>query len=298
MKTISMDIGGTFIKWAILDEELNIIEKGKFLSKAFEVKTVGILKKVSNKVNDLKAKYIDVDGVGVSIAGVVDSKTGKVIVGTLNLPESQGKNIQNLIESEVNLPVRIINDANAATLGEATVGELKGESDGVLITIGTGIGGGLIINGEIYEGKHLSAGEIGRHYVGGRKWEEKNSVRTLINRITLAFDLENIDGEKILSMIDENKMINEIYLDWLQGIAEGISNIINILNPGTVVIGGGISENPKFNIDQIKEMISKYVAKEILIQTNILKSSTGNDAALYGAAKFLKKQIKKEGEKN
>ncbi len=291
MKTISIDIGGTYIKWAIIDENYNIIEKGKFPTDAFTLRADGIFKNVGSKINELSTKYKDINSIGLSVPGVVNSKTGVVFLSTKNIPKSQGMNIKEEMKKYTKIPVHVINDANAATLGEKANGNLKDCNNGALITIGTGIGGGIIINGDIYQGSLYAAGEVGRHFVDNGSWESRYSIRSLINEVSLTLGRTDINGEDVIMMSEQLPIVEEIFERWIEGIAKGISNIINILNPEVVAISGGISENIKFDIKRIQNYISKYVQPEVLNLTKIVKSSSGNDAALYGVALFSREQI-------
>lgn len=294
MKSISIDIGGTFTKWAVLDENLKIVSKGKFETHALTKKAKGIMELVGKKANSLKKEYEDISFLGVSVPGSVDSKTGVIIMATKNIPESQGMNIVNEIGKYCDLPIKVINDANAAALGEMAVGSLKGIKNGVLVTLGTGIGAGIIINGEIYEGSSYSAGEVGRHFTGDFRWEDSYSTRSLINIMTLRLGRkEEVSGETIIDLYESNPVAKEVFEDWLNGIAKGLANIINILNPETLSVGGGISENDKISSKLIVEKLEGLVHPVILDSTNIVKATTGNDAALYGLALFTKQAFNK-----
>lgn len=291
MKTISIDIGGTFIKWAVLDEKLNIVEKGKFETLAFSNKVNGIIKNVSEKANELKEKYNDIFGMGISLPGAIDSNSGEVILETKNIPESQNVNIIEELSKHCEIPTKAINDANAATLGEKAVGSLKDSKNSVLITLGTGIGGGIIINDKIYQGSSFAAGEVGRHFSGEWRWEDAYSTRSLVNNLRLITGEDDYTTEKLLKLHKTNDTAKEQFDNWIVGIAKGISNLIYILNPDTLAIGGGISENSEITEDIIIKSVSKYVNPLILEKTKIVKATTGNDAALYGVALFCREEL-------
>lgn len=291
MKIISYDIGGTFIKWAVIDEENKILEKGKFDTKANEIKAKGIFENVSKNAIKLNGKYPDANVIGISMPGVVSSKTGVVFSATHNIPESQGMDIKAEIAKYTNLKVFVINDANAATLGEKATGSLKDIETGVVVTLGTGIGGGIMVNGKIFQGHLYSSGEIGRHIVEGETWENQFSTKGLINKAKNYLEVNDISGEEIVKMIDENENIKNIYNQWLNGVGQGLANIINIINPEVISLSGGITENPIFKIEDLEVHISKYVLPEILERTKITKATSGNDSALYGVALFSREEI-------
>ncbi len=296
MKIISIDIGGTFIKWGVIDKNFKILEKGKFKTDAFNIKTKGILKNVAEKINKLLDKHGgDIKGIGISIAGIVDSKTSKVLTPAVNLPESNNLIIIDELNKYLNknLPIRVINDATAAALGEMEIGYLKNVNDGILITLGTGIGAGVIINGQIYEGGFYGAGEVGRHSINGITWEQDCSVRSLIMEISLLLDRKDLTGEEIFELKKINPLVNEIYEQWLLKIARGLANIIYILNPTKICLGGGIVQNENFKIEKIDEKLKSMILKhDIYKNVEILKAKLLNDAALYGVASWVKEIIK------
>ncbi len=293
MKIIAIDIGGTFTKWAVLDENLTIIEKGKFETHALIIKMTKVFENAAKKVVHLNKKYNDVIGVGISLPGIVNSKTSEILTETHNLPKSKGLYIKEEMKKYFDLPVEVINEANAAALGEVTNGEMEGYSSGILITIGTGIGMGIIINGKIYEGFSFAAGEVGRQNIDGRMWEYSSSTRAFIRNVKLFLGVNDLTGEEVLNLTKEDKIIKGIFNRWLNYISIGISNLINILDPEIVVIGGGVSENTMFDIEVIKKKISFCLnnntkAEEI----KIVKTSKGADSSLYGAAKFFMDKVK------
>lgn len=290
MKILSYDIGGTYIKWAVIDEENNILEKGKFDTNAHEIKAEGIFRNVSLNANELRDKYPDVSAIGISVPGVVDSKTGIVFSATHNIPESQNLDIKSEIAKYTDLKVSVINDANAATLGERANGSLQNVDTGVVVTLGTGIGGGIIINGKIFQGHLYSAGEVGRHIVEGNTWEKQFSTKGLIEMAKEYLQRENVSGEELIPLAKADPDLNKIYNKWLSGVGQGIANIINIINPEVISLSGGITENFTFEIKDVEKHISNYVLPEILDRTKIVKATSGNDSALYGVALFCREE--------
>ncbi len=293
MKTITIDIGGTFVKWAVIDENYKIIEKDKFETNALYIKGKGIMELIANCIKELRERYDDIDCVGISVPGAVDSNTSEILAATKNIPESQGLNIRKEINKHININIEVINDANAAALGEKVNGELNGVDTGVFITLGTGIGAGIIIGGEIYEGFRFSAGEVGRHYIDQGTWETFSSVRGLTNSFHLMFG-RNFSGEECFEYGKENEIAINYIDKWYRSVSLGIANIIYILNPEKVIIGGGISTDDSLSLEQINKHLKNIVSIEILENTVIKKSSSGNDAALYGLAYLCKSRRNKE----
>lgn len=285
MKIAAYDIGGTFVKWAVL-ENGSIIEKGKYDTEAEKNQAIGILKGVSENTGRLRESYNDISAIAVSVPGVIDSKTGIMLSATHNIPNSQGMNIKEELQKLTGLRVSVINDANAATLGEMAKGTLKDVQTGVVVTLGTGIGGGIIVNGKIHQGHFYSAGEVGRHIVEGNTWERQFATKPLVESARKYLNVDHIRGEDLIEQSRHDAGLREIYEKWLDGVGQGLANIINIINPEAIALSGGITENEDFLIDVVREHVGKYVNPEILEATKINKTSSGNDAALFGAELF------------
>ena len=295
---LSIDVGGTSIKVGLFDNN------GKLLKKYF-VPTI-ITKgnddrNVINQIIDIIYKEKDENdilSVGIGMPGpVVDG----VVLGAHNLHLNE-INLQNIIKAEFpDLYIKVLNDANAACLGEAKFGSGFGYKNIVLITIGTGIGCGIMINNKIIEGKSGSTGEIGHICVekdgllckcGKTGCLEKYASASAISN--LATRRYNEYGKSV-----EKVTCEEVFKDYERGfnpaiqavneacyyLSIGIGNIINILNPDVIIIGGGVSEAKESLLEPIKFYLKEftfYGTKETLVLTAKLH----NDAALYGLSEI------------
>lgn len=295
---LSIDVGGTSIKVGLFDNN------GKLLKK-YSVPTI-ITKgnddrNVINQIIDIIYKEKDENdilSVGIGMPGpVVDG----VVLGAHNLHLNE-INLQNIIKAEFpDLYIKVLNDANAACLGEAKFGSGFGYKNIVLITIGTGIGCGIMINNKIIEGKSGSTGEIGHICVekdgllckcGKTGCLEKYASASAISN--LATRRYNEYGKSV-----EKVTCEEVFKDYERGfnpaiqavneacyyLSIGIGNIINILNPDVIIIGGGVSEAKESLLEPIKFYLKEftfYGTKETLVLTAKLH----NDAALYGLSEI------------
>lgn len=296
MKILSFDIGGTFIKWGIVDTKTyEIIENGKFPTDTEKNTGEKIIDLLVVKTQELVSE-LEIDGVGISMPGAIDSNKSIIVGATDNIPNSQGLNIQEIFNSKLpTIRVVVSNDVNVASLGELATGNLVGETNALMMTIGTGIGGAIIIDGKLYEGSSFLAGEIGRQFVLGKKWESIASTKALIEQMNVA-GVKLTTGEEVFERLESDPLVNKVYTQWLEYVSEGISNLIAILNPKTIVIGGGITEETKFCVEHIKEKLNNYLPIEFVNSITLRKAKLGNKAAIIGASKFWEmtnKNIKK-----
>lgn len=284
MKALIFDIGGTYTKWAIIDDKYKIIVKDKFIT--FDDDSDDKIEKLYLKITNFikKCKY-EFNFIGISSAGVINTKTGEVLSDNKTFKFYKGFNIYDFMKKNTGYDVLAINDGNSGALGEMKMGSLKGVKNAIMVVIGTGIGGGIISNSKVYSGDSYWGGEIGFSIVEGEMWEEIASTRALVNNVSNDLG-KKVDGKYIFSNLD-NPLINKHYKNFIKYIAIGFVNLFTILGPEIISIGGGISNNEKFNIDEIKQEMKKYVAPVIYDKIKICKSTLGNDANLIGIASLL-----------
>ena len=166
MRILAFDIGGTFIKYALCNDNFELTEKNKIPTNAKQGGQV-----IIQRIIDIIESYENIDRVAISTAGQVDSEHGVVVYSTDNIPYYTGMMVKSLIENKTGIPTFVENDVNAAALGEAHFGAAKGESDFICLTLGTGVGGAIFLNNKLYKGSASAAGEIGHMVIhaGGRQ---------------------------------------------------------------------------------------------------------------------------------
>ena len=316
MYTIGVDLGGTNIAIGLCDENLNMIDKGSVPTIANREGEL-IIRDMANlaaeiiKRNNLTVS--DIASVGIATPGAANSKTG-VVEYANNLP------FLNFPIAEIfkkYLPVEkvlIANDANAAALGEALAGAAKGTKNSVMITLGTGVGGGVIIDGKIFDGGINCAGaELGHIVIvaGGRQcscgrrgcWEAYSSATGLSNMTkekmnelklkgisSILFDEADKDG-KVSARTAFNAMkrgdkYGAIIVDeYIKYLAEGITNIINIFQPEILTIGGGVCNEKEYLTKPLLEIVdSEQYTRNNMNKTKVVTAVLGNDAGIIGAA--------------
>lgn len=289
------DIGGTFIKYGMVSEEGKILHKGKFESPKMDCKNT-IPSKLIEKIKEMQEKY-EIYAVGISTPGNVDSKKGEVIFASDNLPGYTGAKLSEKIKSETNLNCYVENDVNAAALGELWLGAGRGKDTFVCIALGTGIGGAIVINSKVYKGIGQGAGEIGHTTIDihGEKcacggigcYERYGSTSSLIrNYARLAnIDVSEINGEEIINRVKQGESLAvKVYEEFINNVAIGIVNLVHLLDPGTVIIGGGISAQGKPFFDKVNIRFKELVMPSYRSYTKIVQAELENDAGIIGAA--------------
>jgi len=311
MYRIGVDLGGTNIAVGVCDEKLNIIGRGKMKTntpRPADQIFADIEKAVQMAVKDAGISFDDVLSIGVGTPGSVNKISGNIeFANNLdfnNVPAKQ------MLESLIGKPVFLDNDANCAALGEAVAGAGKGVSSFVAITLGTGVGSGIIIDGKIVSGVNFAAGEMGHMVISvngeqcncGRRgcWERYASATALIaqTKDAMRLDQESNMWQSVNNNIDQvsgrtsfdamrngDETAKKVVSQYIYYVSTGIINIINALQPEIICVGGGIGHEGESLLDPIRrhverERYSIYASK----QTKICAAVLGNDAGIIGAA--------------
>ena len=311
MYRIGVDLGGTNIAVGVIDENYNIIGRGKVKTRAprpAEAIFDSIKEAVDMAVVNAGINYDEIQSVGIGTPGSVNKDTGAIeFSNNLKLHNVPAKD---MLEERLKKPVYLENDANAAALGEAVAGCGHGVKDFVAVTLGTGVGSGIIIDGKIYRGSNFCGGEMGHMVINvdgipcncGRKgcWEKYASATALVAQAVEAMqndkssllwqtcdgDLNKVEGKTIFEALDMGDATAKAVVDrYLYYVAIGLANVINALQPEAVCIGGGISGQGEKILKPIRELVkaerySVYADK----QAAILPAALGNDAGIIGAA--------------
>lgn len=293
-KFICIDIGGTSIKYGILRETGIIIEKGNMDTNALKEGGQGIFEKIKYIISKYLKNY-EVEAVCISTAGMVDPKDGKILFALEHLiPGYTGMEIKKEVEREFNIRCEVENDVNCAGLGEMWLGAGKGASSSVCLTIGTGIGGCIIINNELIHGFSNSAGEIGYMKINGEDFQNVASTTSLVKRVARLKNIaeENINGKMIFDMAKNKDQDCLKEIDYMiKSLAIGIANLSYVINPEVIILGGGIMAQEQFLKPKIKDALRKELIKTIYENTRIEFAKRQNDAGMIGALyNFLNKK--------
>ena len=291
---VCIDVGGTSIKYGIIKEDLNFIKTDEIDT---EAKKGGpnILNKIINIVENFKNDY-EIAGVCISTAGMVDCEKGEIIYASSLIPSYTGTNIKETIENKLNIPCEVENDVNCAALAEHFAGGAKGSNISLCLTIGTGIGGSIIINNEVYHGAFGSGGEVGYMNMNKSTFQDLGASSILVKKVACMKNIEpeKIDGKYIFenAKSGDKDCINAID-DMIEVLGQGIANICYIINPEVVVLGGGIMAQKEYLYDKIKSSMDKNLIPFISNKTRLEFAMNGNKAGMLGAYFNFKNMEKK-----
>tara|TARA_Y100001970_G_C14114589_1_gene792835 strand:- start:67 stop:969 length:903 start_codon:yes stop_codon:yes gene_type:complete len=298
MYYLSIDIGGTTFSSGVFDEKLNCINKSSlgYISECDSSKE-GLVESISNQIKklylDLEIKKEHIFGVGVSCPGPLDIDSGRIL-DTPNLKQFANFNIKDELNKLLNIPVWINNDANLFALGEwyssfSEVDNLVG------ITLGTGLGLGIVLNKQLYLGSHKMAAEYGISPNNQRgTWEDLLSIRA-ISKSTQEITGKAISPEQLFEMAEQkDSMALEIWSKFGDKLGIVLSQIINMLDPKVITIGGGLSYNFKYFHGQCLQKVSQNCPAYQRFGIEIVESIYKEESALVGAALMVKNKLNKE----
>ena len=301
---LCFDIGGTTIKYGVADGSGRFVEK---LTAQNPIKSGGagrMLSYIIGRTKDLQTKY-DICGIAVSTAGVVDVKTGSIIHGGDNFPGYAGTRLKEILSEKSGLPCTVENDVNCAALGEWWLGAAKGKNSAFCITVGTGIGGCLLIDGKVWHGVSQSAGELGYMQINGETLEMLASTSRLVKEAAdvLELSVDEIDGETIFAMAKlGNKKIQELIERQMNYLATGIANVCYLINPEIIVLGGGIMEERDYLRPllqhSLEEKLIPLLREKTIMEFAHLGNVAGMAGALYNFKQCMTKQEEHDGSQN
>ena len=311
MYRIGVDLGGTNIAVGLVDENFKIVCKKSLPTGAEregEIIVEDMAKLCLDVCKEANVNINDVISVGIATPGIADVNTGKVVY-SCNLPFRDFPLASLLAEKTGVSCVKIANDANAAAFGEAVAGAAKGTKNSVMITLGTGVGGGIIIDGQIYAGFNSAAGELGHIVIEidgvpcacGRRgcWEAYSSATALIRmtrekieecrasgRDSLMLKAEKVSGRTACdAMRAGDEAAKEVYDKYIKYLASGLATIINIFQPEVISLGGGVSNEGQSLIDSLLPLVRKeQYGGDMAAITDLRIAKLGNDAGIIGAA--------------
>ena len=299
-RIIGVDLGGTNLRVALLTQQYKIVDKYSLSTRKFEDKD-GLISAILHAIdqiienNDLaKANIV---GVGLGLPGPVDTTRGIVHTFT-NIPGWKEVNLKRILEQKLDIPVRLDNDTNLMCLAEYRLGKAKGLKNVVCLTLGTGVGGGIIIDGKLYRGSNFVAGELGhmpineegpRCKCGGVACLEAYIGNSRIKSEAQKLFRRDISLEE-LSALSKRGDARARYIWSELGRRLGIALVgaVNLLNPDAIVIGGGIANAGEVLFSTAKKTIAQRAMKVASRHVKVLKAQLGNDAGLIGAAILVK----------
>lgn len=308
MKTyVGIDIGGMTVKGILMDINGNVLAEGNVETES-AAGGKHMCENIARLVNALFSKCSadrSLAQAGVGCPGLIDSQNGIVkFAGNLGLKDFP---LEKTLEELIKMPVKITNDANAAALGEAKFGAGREYSSSILVTLGTGVGGGIIIDGKLFEGNksagteigHMVIERMGKHCSCGRRgcFEVYCSATALVKKtkevmednpgseMWKTYTSDTATGKTAFDYCETDYAAKEV-VDWYEkNLACGLANLANIFRPEIIMLGGGVSEQG----ERLTAPVQKYMDKELFAGTDyapvkVVKASLGSKAGAYGAA--------------
>lgn len=318
---VGVDLGGTTTKLAFISMDGEIIHKWEIPtdnSNEGQNITKNIANTIDEKLEELSFLKGNLIGIGMGAPGPVDYETG-VILNVVNLGWNDKFPLKASLEKATSLPAAIENDANCAALGEMWKGAGNGAKDLVCVTLGTGVGGGVIANGNIVQGINGAAGEIG-HITsipdGGAACncgktgclETVASATGIVRLAMVELKKDELTGELALKLRENGQITAKDVFDSARNgdalairaldevsfhLGFALANIANTLNPEKIVLGGGVSKAGAILIESVKEKFGKFAFTPVRESTKLALATLGNDAGVIGAAWLIKNKLNK-----
>jgi glucokinase len=299
---IGLDLGGTNLKTGLFDWRYRLINKQTINTKDF-IHKESLIKAMADSVNRIingsNLNHSDILAVGLGVPGPVDCQKGTVHFFP-NIPGFQRVPLQRILARRIRLAVFMDNDVNLMALAESRIGAARGFRNSVCVTLGTGVGGGIIINGKIFRGSKDAAGEVGHIPVnefgpvcncGSRGCLESYiGSQRILSRVVRAFG-RRLNLEQLSNLARErNKKAMNIWQDVGNKLGIALSGVVNLLNPDCLVIGGGLAGAGRILFSSLRKTIKKRAMEVQAKHVKVIKARLGKNAGLYGAAILAKEK--------
>ena len=300
-KYLGIDVGGTYIKMGLVSSAGEVsLHREIPVAKDPERRSVMdiMMQGIEDLLSETGIRAQELGGIGVSAAGCIDSVKGAVAGNGGNVPDWSWTEVTGPLEERFGIRATLANDGNCAVLGEAWTGAARGCDDVICVTLGTGVGGGIISGGRLIEGRHGYAGEIGHfptHAEAGSKYpgDRSSHFETYASTSALVraavkedpawesgrelFTAAKAGDERALSVIDA----------WMEEIAMGLAGFIHTFDPQMILIGGGVSAQEDILIRPLREKVVKIIEPDFADGLEIKAAALGNDAGMAGAVRYL-----------
>lgn len=294
---IGVDVGGTNIKLGLATSSVEVIDRAKFATKSFTSDRSTLIHAIAKQISSLIERNgipgKKIKGIGIGLPGLIDNANG-VVRFLPNIPGWKNVPLKKFLEKELDIPVFLENDVNLIALGEWKFGAGRNSDNMVCMTLGTGVGGGLILGGRLYRGPGFSAGELGHipinedgpacgcgsygcleSYVGNKRLVLRAQQMTKDQTMSL-------EGMHALAK-NGDKTALKFWEETATHIGNGLVSVVNMLNPQRIVIGGGVSNNHEFLFKTINTVIRKRAMMTPASMVKIVRAQLGNDAGILGA---------------
>ena len=298
---IAIDLGGTAIKYGLTSYDGKILWENSIETPNDSRATV--IDQLNSCISEVKASAKNdahIACIGIGTPGLVDINDGIVMGGADQLPDWENLPLGKILSETNGLPVFVDNDANMMGLGESVYGSDQKGINLIFVTIGTCIGGAIIINGDLYRGHFFAGAELGcipMTFDGAHgNWEDFGSTEALIRRYKQLSksDSDQINGKYIFELEDKQDSVAiQAIEEHVDLMGQGLGALMNIFNPEKIVVGGGISERGKDYIDRVHAAALKYALVDCSRNVEVTAATLGNKAGFLGAGYFALHQLNK-----
>ena len=280
MQVLCFDIGGTNIKYGVV-EDGKIIYKDSFPTN-YKQGHQDVTQRLLMYARKVKKEYPNIKGVGISCAGSIDYDKGIMITPPYSIPEFGDWNFKELFKKELDLDLVADNDVNSFAACECKMGAGMKYKTYLVMTVGTGIGGAIVVNNQVWRGNNYNAGEIGRMLINGIRWEDMASITALVKAAKLrGLDVKN--GKEVFDLYDQGNPVAAIVIsEFYQNLGRGIANLVYIFNPEAIIIGGGISARVGFG-KEVNAYSDYFLVEGFQDTLDIIPAKFQNDGGMLGA---------------
>ena len=282
---LAFDVGGTWVKYGIVDARGRLLCSDQLATRS-EPDGRALLKRLLAVAAPLVARHAPA-GIAFSTLGIIDAAEGRLVGAVEAIAGYFGQSPKEGFERAFGVPVVVENDGNCVALAEGWTGAAAGVRHYLALALGTGIGGGIVIDGRLYRGAHGAAGEWGYMLVDGKVWEDHASPRGLAAAAEKARPGCGLDAEGVFAARDRgDAAMAAVVAAWFDLLATGLANQLFAFNPSRVVIGGGITARGPAFLDELRAALRPRLRPEFHRMCDLALASAGSQAGLLGAARL------------
>ena len=297
---LAADMGGTNLRIAAVASDGNILDSRSIAtpSSGDALEMVDAIAEIAEECRDSVSDLFELRSLGIAAAALVSSENGRIL-SSPNLHQLDGFDLAGALRKRLGFPIVIENDANAAAIGEHWMGAASGCRNAIMITLGTGVGGGLILNGEIFRGSDGTAGEVGHINVepygapcgcGSVGCLEQYASATAIVRMAKEMDPGLPDSATSLGVYkagltgEANAL--EVFRRMGFYLGNALAGLVNVLNPDAIVVGGGVADGWDLFIEHVRKQLLERAFEQPAERVKLLRAKLGNQAGMLGAARL------------
>lgn len=284
-RVLAFDVGGTWVKFGIVDAQGKLLFSDQLATQS-EPDGKALLVRLLAVAEPLMKRYAPA-GIAFSTLGIIDAAEGRLVGAVEAIAGYFGQSPKASFEAAFDVPVVVENDGNCVALAEGWTGAAAGVRHYLALTLGTGIGGGIVIDGQLYRGANGAAGEWGYMLVDGKVWEDHASPRGLAAAAERLRPGCGYDAEAVFAARDRGDAeMGKLVADWFALLATGLANLLFAFNPSRVVVGGGITARGPAFLQELRAEMRLRLRPDFYRMCDIALASAGNQAGLLGAARL------------